>query len=110
MMQQSLAKLSDLPSETKVYCTHEYTMANLSFARKVEPTNADLLAHTQTCEQLRDSDLPTVPSTIGQELLINPFLRWHSPAIIAQLKQEGRHAGDSPADVFGAVRGWKDEG
>ena len=110
MMQQSLAKLSDLPSETKVYCTHEYTMANLSFARKVDPTNADLLAHIETCEQRRDSDLPTVPSTIGQELLINPFLRWHAPAIITQLKQEGRHTGDSPADVFGAVRGWKDEG
>jgi hydroxyacylglutathione hydrolase len=110
MMQQSLAKLRDLPSETKVYCTHEYTMANLTFARKVEPLNADLLAHIETCEQRRDSDLPTVPSTIGQELLINPFLRWNSPAIIAQLKHEGRHTGDSAADVFGAVRGWKDEG
>lgn len=110
MMQQSLAKLSDLPSETKVYCTHEYTLANLGFARKVEPMNADLMAHIETCEQRREDDLPTVPSTIGQELLINPFLRWHSPAIIAQLKQEGRHTGDSPADVFGAVRGWKDEG
>ena len=85
-------------------------MANLSFARKVEPTNTDLMAHIETCEQWRDDDLPTVPSTIGQELRINPFLRWHSPAIIEQLKQEGRHMGDLPADVFGAVRGWKDEG
>lgn len=110
MMQQSLAKLSHLPSKTEVYCTHEYTMANLSFARKVEPSNTDLMSHIQTCERKRDSGLPTVPSTIGQELLINPFLRWSSPAIIAQLKQEGRHTGDSPADVFGAVRGWKDEG
>ena len=109
MMQQSLAKLSDLPIETKVYCTHEYTMANLRFARKVEPMNTDLMAHIETCEQRREDDLPTVPSTIGQELRINPFLRWQSPAIIDQLKQEGRHTGDSPADVFGAVRGWKDE-
>ena len=110
MMQQSLAKLSDLPIETKVYCTHEYTLANLSFARKVEPMNADLITHIETCDQRRYDDLPTVPSTIGQELRINPFLRWHSPAIIAQLKEEGRYIGDSPADVFGAVRGWKDEG
>ena len=110
MMQRSLAKLSDLPSETKVYCTHEYTMANLRFARKVEPSNTDLMAQLDNCQQRRDNDLPTVPSTIGQEQRINPFLRWHSPAIIAQLKQEGRHTGDSPADVFGAVRGWKDEG
>ena len=85
-------------------------MANLSFARKVEPTNADLSAHIDSCQRQRDNDLPTVPSTIGQELLTNPFLRWSSPGIIAQLKQEGRHTGDSPADVFGAVRGWKDEG
>ena len=110
MMQQSLAKLSDLPGATKVFCTHEYTLANLSFARKVEPMNADLLAHIEVCEQRRDDDLPTVPSTIDQELRINPFLRWHSPAIIEQLKEEGRHAGDAPAEVFGAVRGWKDEG
>jgi hydroxyacylglutathione hydrolase len=110
MMQQSLAKLSDLPDATKVFCTHEYTLANLSFARKVEPMNADLLAHIEICEQRRDDDLPTVPSTIGQELRINPFLRWHSPAVIEQLKEEGRHTGDAPAEVFGAVRGWKDEG
>ena len=110
MMQQSLAKLSDLPSETKVYCTHEYTLANLTFARKVEPTNTDLMAHIEICERRRYDDLPTVPSTIGQELRINPFLRWHSRAIIEQLKQQGRHTGDSPADIFGAVRGWKDEG
>ena len=110
MMQQSLAKLSELPNETEVYCTHEYTMANLNFARKVEPMNTDLVAHIATCAQRREDDLPTIPSTIGQELLINPFLRWQSLAIIDQLKQEGRHTGDSPADVFGAVRGWKDEG
>ena len=85
MMQQSLAKLSDLPSETKVYCTHEYTMANLNFARKVEPTNADLLAHIQTCEQRRDNDLPTVPSTIGQELLIT-----HSHHRASTIGQERR--------------------
>ncbi len=110
MMQASLAKLAGLPPETAVYCTHEYTLANLAFAKKVEPTNADLLAHIETCEQRRGDDLPTVPSTIEQELRINPFLRWRSSAIASQLKQEGRHRGDSPSDIFGAVRGWKDEG
>jgi hydroxyacylglutathione hydrolase len=110
MMQSSLAKLASLPPETAVYCTHEYTLANLAFARKVEPDNEDLLAHASKCERMRAENIPTVPSTIGRELEINPFLRWSSPAVIAQLTHEGRFEGGSPAEVFGAVRAWKDEG
>ena len=110
MMQRSLSKLAALPPETAVYCTHEYTLANLAFARKVEPNNEDLLAHATECERMRALAVPTVPSTIGRELEINPFLRWDSPAVIAQLNHEGRFEGGSPAEVFGAVRAWKDEG
>lgn len=110
MMQSSLSKLAALPPETAVYCTHEYTLANLAFARKVEPNNEDLLAHINECERMRAKAVPTVPSTIGRELEINPFLRWDSPGIIAQLNQEGRFEGGSPAEIFGAVRAWKDEG
>ena len=110
MMQRSLAKLAALPPATAVYCTHEYTLANLAFARKVEPDNADLRIHTEMCHQRRADDLPTVPSTIEKELQINPFLRWQSPAIISQLKQQGRHTSDSAPEVIAAVRGWKDEG
>ena len=51
-----------------------------------------------------------MPSTIGRELNINPFLRWDSPTVAAQLSNEGRYAGQSPAEIFGAVRSWKDEG
>jgi hydroxyacylglutathione hydrolase len=110
MMQASLAKLAVLPGDTAVYCTHEYTLANLAFAQKVDPHNEKLATHLAECEGKRAHGLPTVPSTIQNELEINPFLRWNASAIIAQLKQQGRHRGDSPADVFGAVRGWKDEG
>ena len=110
MMQASLAKLAVLPGDTAVYCTHEYTLANLAFAQKVDPHNEKLATHLAECEGKRAHGVPTVPSTIQNELEINPFLRWNASAIIAQLKQQGRHRGDSPADVFGAVRGWKDEG
>lgn len=110
MMQNSLDKLARLPAETSVYCTHEYTLANLAFARTVDPTNLELMAHIEACEAKRAVGEPTVPSTLSKELQINPFLRWSSPAIIAQLKQRQRYKGDSPADVFGAVRAWKDEG
>ncbi|KAK2491587.1 hypothetical protein MC885_016348 [Smutsia gigantea] len=66
-MYQSLAEtLSTLPPETKVFCGHEHTLANLEFAQKVEPCN----------DHKRDEDdVPTVPSTLGEELLYNPFLR-----------------------------------
>lgn len=110
MMQSSLAKLAALPPETAVYCTHEYTLANLAFARRVEPNNEHLLAHIGECEQMRKKGFPTVPSTIGRELNINPFLRWDSPMVAGQLNEEGRYTGHSPAEVFGAVRAWKDEG
>jgi hydroxyacylglutathione hydrolase len=110
MMQASLAKLAVLPGDTAVYCTHEYTLANLAFAQKVDPHNEKLAAHVAESEGKREHGVPTVPSTIQNELEINPFLRWDSSAIIAQLEQQGRYRGDSPADVFGAVRGWKDEG
>ena len=110
MMQASLQKLAALPAETAVYCTHEYTLANLVFARKVDPNNATLIAHIDACEAKRAVGEPTVPSSISKELEINPFLRWNSPDIIQKLKQEQRFKGESPADIFGAVRAWKDEG
>ena len=104
MMQGSLEKLSALPDVTKVFCTHEYTMANLNFALKVDPTNVALKAFFTECDLKRTEDVPTVPSTIGHERMINPFLRWDSAAIIDQLKREGRHNGSLAAEVFGAER------
>ena len=110
MILDSLAILAALPPETAVYCTNEYSLDNLAFAQKVEPQNVQLLALIVVCEQLRAEEVPTVPSTIGRELNINPFLRWDSPTVAAQLSNEGRYAGQSPAEIFGAVRSWKDEG
>jgi hydroxyacylglutathione hydrolase len=110
MMQSSLEKLGRLPAATEVYCTHEYTLANLNFALKVEPTNEDLKNHFEACTESRAENKPTVPSTIGRERAINPFLRWDSPIIIEQLRVTDRYEGNSAAAVFGAVRAWKDQG
>ena len=110
MMQGSLAKLKALPATTKVYCTHEYTLANLAFAQKVEPDNAVLAEHARNCAALRERDIPTVPSSIEVECAINPFLRWDSDEIIANLVENRQLDSRTPADVFAAVRGWKDEG
>ncbi|MCH1554532.1 MAG: hydroxyacylglutathione hydrolase [Luminiphilus sp.] len=110
MMQGSLAKLKALPPTTKVYCTHEYTLANLAFAQKVEPNNAVLAEHARNCAALRDRNIPTVPSSIEVERAINPFLRWDSDEIVTNLMENRQLDSRAPTDVFAAVRGWKDEG
>ncbi len=74
----ALNKLKNLPLTTKVYCGHEYTLANLKFAATIEPDNPAIFERLQKVEQLRDQNLPTLPSTIAEELATNPFLRAHT--------------------------------
>ena len=109
-MQASLQALAALPPETRICCAHEYTLANLKFARAVEPGNAALLHHSAQCEQLRAQQQPTLPSTLGLELQINPFLRTHVAAVI----EAARSCDPSidPTDavaVFAALREWKNK-
>lgn len=78
---ESLQKLASLPASLKVYCTHEYTLANLNFALSVEPNNSSLKQYFHWVKTQRESDLCTLPSTIARELAINPFLRCHSDDI-----------------------------
>jgi len=84
-MYHSLQKLAALPSDTHVYCAHEYTLANLNFALSVDNENLQLQQRLRQTEQLRQSGLITVPSTLADEIATNPFLRCHTPA----LKQAG---------------------
>ncbi|MDX1734727.1 MAG: hydroxyacylglutathione hydrolase [Halioglobus sp.] len=108
MMLRSLDSLAALPAATRVYCAHEYTLANLAFARAVEPDNAALLARIADAEQTRERGQPTVPSDLALELATNPFLRCREAALKASLSKQGRLGGDSPEEVFATVRGWKD--
>src|SRR6478672_1045531 len=80
-MLASLDALAALPASTRVCCTHEYTLSNLRFARAVDPDNADLLQYQQRCEALRREGTPTLPSTIGLERAVNPFLRTRLTAL-----------------------------
>jgi hydroxyacylglutathione hydrolase len=107
-MLQSLARLSELPGGTRVCCAHEYTLSNLKFAQAVEPGNADLTAYHAQCEALRARQLPTLPSSIAQELKINPFLRCRQPQVVAAARAQGAASND-PVDVFAAIRQWKNE-
>ncbi|TSE31262.1 Hydroxyacylglutathione hydrolase GloB [Tepidimonas thermarum] len=107
-MLASLDRLAALPDDTRVCCAHEYTLSNLRFAHVVEPGNPDLAAYTQACEARRARGAPTLPSTIGTERRINPFLRCREPAV----RQAIRHrnpAANSDVEIFATLRRWKDD-
>lgn len=108
MMYASLQSLATLPPETAVYCAHEYTLANLAFARAVEPDNAALADRVAQAEATRARNEPTVPSELGLELATNPFLRCSEPALQASLESQGKLGQRDGAQVFAVVRGWKD--
>ena len=107
-MRASLQKLAALPDEVRVYCGHEYTLANLRFARAVEPDNDALRARAQECEAARAESRPTLPSTIGIEKATNPFLRENAPAVAAAARKHAGRDLDSADEVFAVLRAWKD--
>jgi hydroxyacylglutathione hydrolase len=106
-MVASLSKLASLPPRTRVYCAHEYTLANLRFARAVEPENAALAQRQAREAARREHGEPTVPSTIGVELETNPFLRWREPAVIAAAERRAGRTLHDPVSVFAEIREWK---
>ncbi|MCX2779584.1 hydroxyacylglutathione hydrolase [Microbulbifer thermotolerans] len=110
-MYASLSKLGALPPETKVYCAHEYTLANLRFAEAAEPGNTAIVNRLAEAEALRANDRPTLPSTIGEELATNPFLRCHIPAVARRALNHGADGSlENPDEVqvFTLLRSWKD--
>lgn len=84
----SLHKLAALPSQTLVCCGHEYTLSNAAFALHATPDNAALHERVAEARQLRAKGLPTVPSTLGQELATNPFLRAPDAQSLGLLRAE----------------------
>ena len=103
-MVKSLDKFKGLPAQTKVYCAHEYTQSNGRFALSVEPDNADLIQRMNEVDAARAKNIPTVPSTIGDELKTNPFLRADS----ADLQRTIGMLGRDYVDVFAETRHRKD--
>jgi hydroxyacylglutathione hydrolase len=100
MMWQSLLKLRDLPDDTRVYCGHEYTLANIRFAKTIEPDNAALAARAKEVENLLAARKPTIPSTMGEEKAANPFLR----ADVPELAKSVGLAGQPAWKVFAEIR------
>lgn len=108
VMYDSLQKLAQLPAGTRVYCTHEYTLSNLNFAKAVLGDSAALAARAAAEQQKRERDEPTLPSTIDLELETNPFLRCEDPVVVQAIAQQQGLRVQDPAAVFGALRRWKD--
>jgi len=107
-MLASLERLTALPADTRVCCTHEYTLSNLKFAREVDPDNPALVKYQQHCQALRAAGQPTLPSTMAQELTINPFLRSHEAALITSARRFDAHGVDQHG-AFATLRQWKNQ-
>ena len=106
-MVKSLDKLAALAPETRVYCGHEYTVSNLRFALAVEPGSAALSERLDRDRAKRDRGEPTLPSSIGEELVTNPFLRTSEATVrAAAIRHAGRDLPDRVA-VFAELRAWK---
>jgi hydroxyacylglutathione hydrolase len=107
-MLASLDSLAALPANTRVCCTHEYTLSNLRFARAVEPDNVDLAAYEQQCITLRAHGQITLPSSIALEKQINPFLRSREPQVRKAALTFNPQA-DGEVAYFAALREWKNQ-
>ncbi len=108
-MSRSLGTLRNLPTETRVYCGHEYTANNLRFARTVEPGNAQAARYAEESQALLAQGRPTLPSTLALEIEVNPFLRCETTTVRQAASDHAGRRVEDPIDVFATIRRWKDE-
>lgn len=106
-LHRSLMKLAALPDDTRICCAHEYTLANIAFARHVDPDNEALAHWASEARALRAEGRPTLPVRLARERLTNPFLRCDQAPILAAVRSE---TGPLPSaeQVFTALRAMKD--
>ena len=107
-MNTSLQKIASLPDDTKIYCAHEYTFNNLRFAQTVEPHNQHIQERIHRVTELRNNHQPSLPSTLGEEKLTNPFLRCDSAELKANVEKQAGMSLNNSVAVFTALRKWKD--
>jgi hydroxyacylglutathione hydrolase len=108
-MNASLNRLRALPPDTRVFCGHEYTAANLKFALTVEPRNAAAADYAEHVARLRMAGQPSLPSTLALEIDVNPFLRCEQPPVRLAAESHAGHSLGEAAEVFAVLRAWKDD-
>src|SRR5699024_4195022 len=106
-MFNSLQKIASLDKNTLVCCAHEYTLSNLEWAVTVEPNNETLQRRLFETKRLRSEGFTTLPSTIADELLTNPFLRSNQSDVIQSVNKYANTNLTDPVDVFAHLREWK---
>lgn len=104
----SLMKISQLPEKTRVYCAHEYTEANLTFALTVDPTNEELINYYNSVQTLRHNKQSTIPTSLHTEKRINPFLRCHQQEIKNSVESYTHKTLKNEQEIFTNLRAWKD--
>jgi hydroxyacylglutathione hydrolase len=107
-MNASLNRLRDLPPDTRMYCGHEYTAANLRFALAVDPANTTAARYRADVDSLRAAGTPSLPSQLSLEIKVNPFLRCGDAAVRAAAESHAGRALPGESDVFAVLRAWKD--
>ena len=107
-MHHSLSRLAALPDNTRIYCAHEYTLANLRFAHAVEPDNTDIRVRLEVVEELRAADRMTLPTDLALEKRTNPFLRAECDAVTQAASRKANRDLKPGVETFATVRSWKD--
>lgn len=107
-MQENFDRFRTLPESTKVYCTHEYTLSNLEFALAAWPNNGKITEYQTWATEQQAHHKPTLPSSIAQEIQINPFMNTNNADIKINAERHFSAKFETPNDVFAALRQWKD--
>ncbi|MBK8163457.1 MAG: hydroxyacylglutathione hydrolase [Gammaproteobacteria bacterium] len=108
LMLAALQRLASLPDDTRIYCGHEYTLANLTFALRVEPGNRRLAARLAETSRMRSQNLVTASATLAEEKATNPFLRCHTASVRQAAERFCDRTLSTELDVFAMIRYWKD--
>ena len=87
-MYSNLQRIAALPEDVRIYCGHEYTLANARFAAHAEPGNRAIADRLAEVERLRDAGQITLPTTVAQERETNPFVRASNWEEFARLRAE----------------------
>jgi hydroxyacylglutathione hydrolase len=107
-MLHSIEKLTNLADSTEVYCTHEYTLSNIRFALTVEPENKNLVEYEKIVKTKLAKEQASLPTSIGLEKSINPFLRYNEPSVIEAARTRSKTPVSNDIEVFATIRAWKD--
>ena len=108
-MYHSLYQITRLPPNTQIYCAHEYTLANIEFALTIEPNNPDLKNYKTWASRQQSIGIPTIPTTLVQQMTMNPFLRLKFPPVMQFAQERAGKKGINNVEVFKQLRMAKDE-